>query len=342
MKTTATNAFGEAVHETAESHLLLNISIKDEEGKCLPHICSVFSRKPAHHTALCCDSIWRQLSMENVCGCGWAGEAATRSDEKGLRVICHLELFFAFPFCARTRWRRSRSYFHWQWMKEAECHPSSWQMRQDDLLYLLTVISALTICWPTCILIICHMVLLVYDVSFFFFFLDLPLVTVTYIRHRCEWCIETAESFVFEKSGWSYRVSRLQEENQSEAEGKAASTGMLAINPFTSFLKQPSFSLQTSDRSDYNWVSVHPPEPNYDWHQKPAKAGNLKTTRRCSHPAGNSSSLAGFLFHAIHIFNSEDILEILFGFVCKVLWALLKNQILILLMKVEAVSPAHE
>lgn len=83
-----------------------------------------------------------------------------------------------------------------------------------------------------------------------------------YIGHLCDWRVKTGESLIFQESGWSEGALLLQEENQSEDWGKTASAGTLANSPFTSFSRQPSVSLQTSDRSDDNRVSVHPPEPN--------------------------------------------------------------------------------
>ena len=150
------------------------------------------------------------VSMENICGCCFEQVELQRGQKwAGLRGhLSFLFLSFAFPFFffARNKWRRFGSYFHRQWMKAAECHPSSWQMRQDDLLYLLTVIPALHIgCPPAYWLLV---IMSAYDV-FLFFFLG---CTVGHCHgHPPSWI-------------WS-------------------EAGRLGNNPFTSFLKQTGFFL---------------------------------------------------------------------------------------------------
>lgn len=91
MKTMATNALEEIVHETAASWLLLNISNKDEEGEGIFLTSApILSQKPARYSVPCCDSIRLRPSMENVWL--WLGRKGWEEvrNEKGLRVICHL------------------------------------------------------------------------------------------------------------------------------------------------------------------------------------------------------------------------------------------------------------
>lgn len=76
-------------------------------------------------------------------------------------------------------------------------------------------------------------------------------------------------------------------------------------------LNQPSFSLQTSDRCDGNWLSVHPPEQNQAWHHKSSqvKLQSPQTATHPLHPAEIPLSVLSFIFNAFFFFNSHIILK---------------------------------
>lgn len=69
--------------------------------------------------------------------------------------------------------------------------------------------------------------------------------------------------------------------------------------------------LQTSDRCDDNWLSVHPPEPNHAWHHKSSqvKLQSPQTATHPLHPAEIPLSVLSFMFNAFFFFGGHNILK---------------------------------
>lgn len=137
--------------------------------------------------------------MENICGCGWAGDAATRSEmRKDHVVICHLE-----PFFLREDLVTEVLFIFSPAVDERSWTPSF--ILTDETRWSITLSNCNFS--PDHLLANVHIDYLSYGfISIWHLFLfvcfvsDVQLVTAMYIRHRFDWRIET-NRLCFRKSG---------------------------------------------------------------------------------------------------------------------------------------------